>query len=248
MNSKETIKARAKKSKRTMFIYLRFIPILIILIAAWSLLTGKAQSVNKEVAAWVAIFSSFITILVDIYTYITLPDRDAFNIPPGNIRIRFMLRSVEVIATYYIAISALGVLLDGLLRLNKMVSSPYNWFGILLVVVGLVIGRWTMSTYFNKGQGTTVSYEPTQHLVSEGPFRYVRNPMIIGSEIVVAGLAVILSSYMLLAILFLIIVGDHIYVINIEEKELEARFGQSYLDYKARVPRWIPRRPKIQKN
>jgi protein-S-isoprenylcysteine O-methyltransferase Ste14 len=39
----------------------------------------------------------------------------------------------------------------------------------------------------------------------------------------------------------LVLLINHVYFVLIEEPGLEERFGASYINYKARVPRWIPR-------
>ena len=36
----------------------------------------------------------------------------------------------------------------------------------------------------------------------------------------------------------------HLQVVRVEEPLLEERFGQTYREYKERVPRWIPRAPR----
>lgn len=36
----------------------------------------------------------------------------------------------------------------------------------------------------------------------------------------------------------------HLFVVSYEEPTLERRFGPPYADYKRRVPRWLPRRPR----
>jgi protein-S-isoprenylcysteine O-methyltransferase Ste14 len=36
----------------------------------------------------------------------------------------------------------------------------------------------------------------------------------------------------------------HLFVISYEERTLRRRFGNSYLEYRRTVPRWIPRPPR----
>jgi len=74
-----------------------------------------------------------------------------------------------------------------------------------------------------------------------GPYRYVRNPMISGVALMLAGEALFWGSRALglWAASFLAI--NHLYFVLSEEPELEYRFGPAYRVYKANVPRWIPR-------
>lgn len=246
-NNVDKVKESMKKDKTSMLIFLILVPLVIILVAGWSLVTGRAQSLQMHLAAWIALVCSIVAVIIDIFTYFTLPDRKVYNVPPGNIRLRFVIRVIEVAAIYYLAVPAVAVLGDRLLGLNKLVPPPYHWLGLVLLIPGMILGSWTSRTFFRVGQGTTIPFEPTQNVIKEGPFRYVRNPMILGSEIVIAGLTVILASYILLIVLLLIIILDHVYIVKVEENELEVRFGQPYLEYKNSVPRWIPRIPKTPK-
>ncbi|MDR0590375.1 MAG: hypothetical protein LBG09_00750, partial [Puniceicoccales bacterium] len=51
----------------------------------------------------------------------------------------------------------------------------------------------------------------------------------------------LLNSLALFGLFILFLLGKLIYLPFFEEKDLEKRFGQSYLEYKRHVPRWIPR-------
>ena len=93
-----------------------------------------------------------------------------------------------------------------------------------------------------RGAGTLAPWDPTQRLVAVGPYRFVRNPMISSVATVLAGLALVTGSWVL-ALWFLIFVAfNFAYFVLVEEPGLESRFGDPYREYKARVPRWIPRR------
>ena len=70
----------------------------------------------------------------------------------------------------------------------------------------------------------------------------MRNPMISGVSAVLAGLALVTGSWVLALWLFIFVAVNFAYFVLVEEAGLESRFGDSYREYKARVPRWIPRR------
>jgi protein-S-isoprenylcysteine O-methyltransferase Ste14 len=246
MNEQQTSNAvnaekNVKKAKISMFFYLIFYPAITIIIAGWAMFTGKAQALDKLLAAQISVVFSVIALIIEIYASLTLPDKKGYNIPPGNVRVRFGLRVIEVASIFYVAVPAVSTLGDSLLGFKKFLPYPYNWLGLLLFIPGFILGNWTSRTFISKGQGTTIPFEPTQKLIVEGPYKYIRNPMVVGSQIVIGGLALILSSYILLILVIASLFTDHFYASRIEEKELELRFGQEYLDYKARVPRWIPR-------
>jgi protein-S-isoprenylcysteine O-methyltransferase Ste14 len=77
------------------------------------------------------------------------------------------------------------------------------------------------------------------HVVSEGPFRYTRNPAYLSMAMIytaIASLANALWAIIMLPIALLVIQRG---VIEREERYLERKFGEEYLRYKARVRRWI---------
>jgi protein-S-isoprenylcysteine O-methyltransferase Ste14 len=76
-------------------------------------------------------------------------------------------------------------------------------------------------------------------LVTDGPFRYTRNPAYLAFAVIYVGIASVANALwailLLPATLFVIRRG----VIEREERYLEREFGEEYLSYKARVRRWV---------
>ena len=81
---------------------------------------------------------------------------------------------------------------------------------------------------------------PTQRLIITGPYRFCRNPMILGVFIAYVGLAFWIASPsgIILSLIFITVASAYIKLV--EEKELEVRFGSEYVAYKNRVPFIIP--------
>ena len=84
-----------------------------------------------------------------------------------------------------------------------------------------------------------VRVERAQHLVVDGPNRLTRNPMYLGLTGLLLSHAIARRSPSPLIPLagFVWLIARH--QIPAEEKALEERFGQDYLDYKEAVPRWL---------
>ena len=80
---------------------------------------------------------------------------------------------------------------------------------------------------------------PPERLVTTGPFAVCRNPMYLGHIIFLLGLTLSLVS-MLAAIITASSVVWFQFRVRRDEKRLAERFGQSYVDYAARVRRWVP--------
>ena len=78
----------------------------------------------------------------------------------------------------------------------------------------------------------------TKHLMTSGPYRLCRNPMLVGIYIYDVGIIIWLWS-ILPAIIFLIEVILLTLQVYSEEKRLTQDFGQEYLDYKKRVGRYL---------
>lgn len=113
--------------------------------------------------------------------------------------------------------------------------------GAAVFVGGLALFIWCATLFARRGRGTIMPWDPTQRLVVSGPYRHARNPMISAVLFMVAGLALIWGSWLTAALALFFFVVNHAYFIKSEEPGLEKRFGASYRDYKANVPRWLPR-------
>jgi protein-S-isoprenylcysteine O-methyltransferase Ste14 len=100
---------------------------------------------------------------------------------------------------------------------------------------------WSMMTFF-RIKGTPVPFNPPPKLVTNGPYAYMRNPMLTGLFITLFGCGIYFNSISL-AFIFtpFFIICNLIEIKYIEEPELEKRLGKDYLEYKKKVPRFIPR-------
>ena len=110
--------------------------------------------------------------------------------------------------------------------------------GGALALVGLALGALSVREF--RRAGTSVAPgEPSTVLLENGPYRYTRNPIYIAFVILYFGLAVMLTSaWMLLLLIPMLIILQH-GVVEREEAYLQAKFGEAYRKYRARVPRWL---------
>jgi protein-S-isoprenylcysteine O-methyltransferase Ste14 len=113
--------------------------------------------------------------------------------------------------------------------------------GTLLVTSGAGLCWKTVSLFTEVGEGTPAPFDPPRKLVIEGPYTYLRNPMMVGVWLVLLGEALIFGS-VLLCTWFLVFCGLCLILIPAwEEPDLEKRFGEPYREYERKVPRWIPK-------
>ncbi|MGA8729682.1 MAG: isoprenylcysteine carboxylmethyltransferase family protein [Terracidiphilus sp.] len=111
----------------------------------------------------------------------------------------------------------------------------------LLITAGLVPLFESIVRFITVGHGTLVPVLPQEHLVVNGLYRFVRNPMYVGVLITLAGEAVLfwnLGMVIYLASAWLIM---DLFVRFYEEPKLTRTFPAEYPLYKKNVPRWIPR-------
>lgn len=131
--------------------------------------------------------------------------------------------------------------LDRKLRLPRFRAGRINRIaGASLGVAGLSFAWWSIGSQMTVGSGTPVPMMPTQRLVVQPPFTYCRNPMTLGTIIGGLGIGVWIGSFSAIAIVGTLETGLLAYIRFIEEKELEARFGQDYVDYKRTTPFLLP--------
>ena len=113
--------------------------------------------------------------------------------------------------------------------------------GACAIAAGLGLVAWTIALFVRLGRGTLAPWDPTSRLVVQGPYRYVRNPMITGVGTILAGEAIFFRSWGIAIQLAVFAVVNAIYFPLVEEPGLRRRFGAEYEEYCARVPRWVPR-------
>ena len=110
--------------------------------------------------------------------------------------------------------------------------------GSVLVVIAVML--FFFSTAKFRAAGTPVpGNRPTTAIVRTGPYRYSRNPIYVAFTLLQLGLAAWTNDLWLIATLMVAIALMSTVVIPREEKYLERKFGSKYLDYKAKVRRWI---------
>lgn len=123
----------------------------------------------------------------------------------------------------------------------KMPDKVFLIIGIFLLIAGLFLAIWTMILFNNVGKGTLAPWNPPQKLVVEGPYCYVRNPMIIGVLLILTAEYFLFNAVQILWLVILFFVINNIYFYVFEERQHENNFGDDYRKYKKNVPMWIPR-------
>lgn len=112
-------------------------------------------------------------------------------------------------------------------------------WGTLLLTWGYLQYRLVGNLRRRRGGGGPGLTVPPERLVTEGPYRYARNPIYLGHLIFMLGLAVTFWSWFALALFAVTAVWFHRRVLA-DEVHLRTLFGAEYVEYQARVKRWVP--------
>jgi protein-S-isoprenylcysteine O-methyltransferase Ste14 len=140
------------------------------------------------------------------------------------------------------ALITAGPQLDQRWSLPPFQYGPINVIlGVLCILIFWPLGLWANWVQFTLGRGTPVPLMATQKLLIVRPYSYCRNPMALGAIGAYLGIAVWLGSLSAVGLVLLGATCLLVYIKLIEEREMVARFGAEYLDYRRQTPFLIPR-------
>ena len=139
----------------------------------------------------------------------------------------------------YLALHALVMVgLHFFFPLARWIPSPIHYLGAVPVLLGLALVL-NGASLFRRHETTIKPFEESSALVITGPYRLSRNPIYLGMAVSLAGIAVLLGSATpWIAVLVFVWLISALFIRQ-EEAMLENHFGAQYLEYKARVRRWI---------
>jgi|GEM_PF-119930 len=101
--------------------------------------------------------------------------------------------------------------------------------GVLIMIAGLFMRLWS--------NGYAIKLDK---LTTSGPYAFIRNPLYLGTGLIILGVVVMLKSFWVGLIAFAAIAAAYTRTIRKEEKMLTDKFGAAYLDYRAKVPAMWP--------
>lgn len=140
-----------------------------------------------------------------------------------------------------LAAIVLGLALDWLLPayvLSVLLTRPERIvIAAILFVAGAGLG-FPAVLAFRAARTHVEPWKPARALVTDGIFRWLRNPMYVGLMLLLAGLAVALASDWTLVTTVVFAVAIHFGVVKREERYLAAKFGEPYRRYLEQVARY----------
>jgi protein-S-isoprenylcysteine O-methyltransferase Ste14 len=133
---------------------------------------------------------------------------------------------------------ALGLLLHLIYPVNLLPVLLARVVGTLILIASVWLALSAEAAM--KRAGTNVRPDrPTLALVTDGPFRFTRNPLYLAAIGIYVGIALLVDTLWPLVLLIPLLVVLAKGVIGREERYLEAKFGETYRNYKSRVRRWL---------
>lgn len=109
---------------------------------------------------------------------------------------------------------------------------------LTLIIGGLLLDGMAAGLF--RRRGTAVEpWKPSTALITDGLYRYSRNPIYLGFAITYLGFAVAMDSWVVLLLLAPCLAMIDRFVIQREERYLATRFGVDYEAYRAKVRRWL---------
>jgi len=131
-----------------------------------------------------------------------------------------------------------SITLHFILPTTRVIPSPHYFFGSVFIIFGIILNYWA-DTQFKKNQTTIQPHEIPNVLVTSDAFRISRNPMYLGMSSILLGIAIFFGTLIAFIFPLTFIIYIERFIIPIEEKNLEQKFGKKYLEYKKKVRRWV---------
>ena len=138
----------------------------------------------------------------------------------------------------YLAALAIGFVLNYLWPISPLSdSSRYIIGSVVILASGLIVPL--VLRRFRRAGTTFDVRKPASALITEGPYRFSRNPSYVSLTLLFLGIGILLNYGWILILVAPVFLVMNLWVVRREERHLEAKFGEEFLRYKAAVRRWI---------
>jgi protein-S-isoprenylcysteine O-methyltransferase Ste14 len=148
------------------------------------------------------------------------------------------MKPPNMLPPHYFAASLISMLTLGYFFEEPLLPDTWHLVGIAPIVLGVVFAV-VAARQFTKAKTNIVPLTISTTLVTNGIFTVTRNPMYVGMVAILIGTALLLNDlwpWFVIALFWLVI---KIGFVRHEETLMEQTFGKQYVEYKARVRRWL---------
>ena len=138
----------------------------------------------------------------------------------------------------YGAAFVIGLLLHLMFPLYLLPTTLARGIGMVCVLVSFPLAIATLRA-LSRAHTPVDPMKPTTALVTEGPFRYSRNPIYVALTLLYVGVALLINALWILLLVVPVLVVIRSGVIAREEAYLTRKFGEAYRQYTTQVRRWL---------
>jgi protein-S-isoprenylcysteine O-methyltransferase Ste14 len=146
--------------------------------------------------------------------------------------------AVVIPPVVYLGFFLVGLALDLLFPVPLLPDAIQYGLGIVLIVASIALIPFSFHRFHALGTPLDVR-KPTTAIITDGPYRFSRNPVYLAMTLLYCGIAVVLDGVWVVAMLIPVLIVMRYGVIRREEGYLEAKFGAEYVAYKRTVRRWL---------
>ena len=139
----------------------------------------------------------------------------------------------------YVAALAIGFVLNDLWPMSPLSGSSRYVIGFVLILVSGLIILPVLRRFRRAGTPFFDLRKPAWALITEGPYRFSRNPSYVTLTLLYLGIGILLNNGWILILVAPVFLVMDLWVVRKEERHLETKFGEDYLRYKAAVRRWL---------
>jgi protein-S-isoprenylcysteine O-methyltransferase Ste14 len=147
-------------------------------------------------------------------------------------------RAVIAPPLVFAAAIAAGIVLDLFIPVDLLPAAVQLCTGSALIGFAVFLSAVSFRSFI-KNRTTSGHRKDTLMLITDGPFRYTRNPLYLSGLLLVFGFGLLLDSVWIVALTAPAMVIVHFTAVLREEDYLLSRFGPKYEHYRSSVRRWI---------
>ncbi len=148
------------------------------------------------------------------------------------------MKPPKVLPPHYFFLALIAMSTLGYFSEQSLLPGMWYLIGIAPITLGLIVAGGA-AWQFSKAETNIVPLTKSTTLVASGMFTFTRNPMYVGMVAVLVGTALLLNELWpwLVIVPFWFVI--RLRFVRHEETLMEETFGEQYVEYKARVRRWL---------
>ncbi|WP_423602249.1 methyltransferase family protein [Sphingomonas sp. MS122] len=141
----------------------------------------------------------------------------------------------------YLGFLILGLVLEFLVVRTQGLDMPpaLRWTVVPVFALAGLAAITAAALRFRRAGTSAPPWRPATAFVAQGIYRFTRNPMYLGMTLIYCAIGVAADAPVVFWMLIPLAVTIHYGVVLREERYMAGKFGEPYIDYANRVPRWL---------